>query len=149
MTQKNPKQLQPDESPNFVKLLETVKEAAQKESEAAKPADSLLKIDDEKKTLELERLQIENEGLRNKLERSHNLHGVRKVYVGLLFGLSVVWLLGVVGFVALTGFRVLGFILSDAVIIAFITSTTVSVLGLFILAAKWLFQSPADPDDKK
>jgi len=38
------------------------------------------------------------------------------------------------------------FALSDKVLIAFITSTTASVIGIFYVVAKWLF--PAPPPDK-
>lgn len=34
------------------------------------------------------------------------------------------------------------FHLSDSVLVAFITSTTVAVLGLFLTAAKWLYSTP-------
>ena len=36
------------------------------------------------------------------------------------------------------------FHLSDSVLVAFITSTTVAVLGLFLTAAKWLYGASAD-----
>ena len=35
------------------------------------------------------------------------------------------------------------FHLSDSVLVAFITSTTVAVLGLFLTAAKWLYSAPS------
>jgi hypothetical protein len=99
--------------------------------------------------MELEAKSVEVEGLRVKLKRSENLHVVRKWYVGLLFGLTVLWLVVVIVFVGFAGFQFRGFTLSDKVIIAFITSTTVSVIGLFHFAAKWLFPtSKADPDDQ-
>jgi len=59
-----------------------------------------------------------------------------------LFWLIVVWLAFVVTYVGLTASTGGKFKLSDSVLIAFITSSTVSVLGLFVLAAKWLFPSP-------
>ncbi|MEO8434280.1 MAG: hypothetical protein ABI596_05250 [Pyrinomonadaceae bacterium] len=89
-------------------------------------------MDDEIKTLE-------RDGLREKYARIKNLHQIRKVYLGLLFILTMIWLVTVVVFVSFAGFGYRGFKLADSVIIAFITSTTVSVIGLFHFAAKWLF----------
>jgi hypothetical protein len=57
----------------------------------------------------------------------------------LLFLLVVVWLLVVIIYTGFAGFNFRGFELSDSVLIAFITSTTVSVLGLFHYVAKWLY----------
>lgn len=56
-----------------------------------------------------------------------------------LFILVVLWIVSIPGLLLLVGYRYGGFVLSDAVIIAYITSTTVSVLGLFHIAARWLF----------
>jgi hypothetical protein len=89
----------------------------------------------------LEKLQIENDRLRQELKEAKDVHQLRKDYSGKLFSLIVVWLIFVlvyVGLAASTGGR---FRLAESVLIAFITSTTVSVLGLFLLVAKWLFPS--------
>jgi len=51
------------------------------------------------------------------------------------------WLGSVAVLLLMVGFHMWGFNLSDKVIIAYITSTTVSVLGLFHIAAKWLFSA--------
>jgi hypothetical protein len=86
--------------------------------------------------------------------------------------MTVIWLTSVLVFVALSGFKASGlflaydgyriypvpttldlssecancwrfyFTLSDKVLIAFITSTTASVIGIFIIVAKWLFPPP-------
>lgn len=40
------------------------------------------------------------------------------------------------------------FSVSDSVMIAYLTSTTVSVIGLFVLVAKWLFQTDGRSDPK-
>ncbi len=122
-------------------LDQAIGEAAEEENaEGAVPDFDLL-------TLEVRSLEVE--GLRVRLKRSENLHVVRKWYVGLLFGLTVLWLVVVIAFVGFAGFQYSGFTLSDKVIIAFITSTTVSVIGLFHFAAKWLFPpSKSDPEDK-
>jgi hypothetical protein len=121
-------------------LDQAIGEAAEEENiEGAAPNSDLL-------TLEVKSLEVE--GLRVKLNRSENLHSFRKLYIGRLFWLTVLWLVVVIVFVGFAGSHFLGFTLSDKVIIAFITSTTVSVIGLFHFAAKWLFpSSSADQGD--
>ncbi len=140
--------LKPDltELGGFVK---SVRDTLEKQSEAADPAKNRLQIEYEKQTLEVERLRIDNEEAKKKHDEAHDLHDTRKEYAGKLFWLIVGWLSVVVVFVALAGFHVGGFSLSDSVLIAFITSTTVSVLGLFIVAAKWLFPSVEKPSPEK
>jgi hypothetical protein len=59
----------------------------------------------------------------------------------LLFVLAVFWLFSVIGILVLEGFHPRNFALADKVIITYITSTTASVLGLFIIGAKWLFSA--------
>lgn len=74
-----------------------------------------------------------------------DLHTLRKIYSGRLFILVVFWVATVWGALLLQGFSGLPwwpfyvFQLSDAVLIAYITSTTASVLGLFGIAAYWMF----------
>lgn len=41
------------------------------------------------------------------------------------------------------------FHLSDTVLVTFITSTTVAVLGLFLTAARWLYGTPSAPSSEK
>ncbi|WP_033460273.1 hypothetical protein [Bordetella bronchiseptica] len=92
-------------------------------------------------------LQQEHEirRLQQKLTERTELHKIRKVHSWLLFGLTTLWIVVVWIVVVLQGFRGIPqqwgsiFALSDAVIIAFITSTTASVLGLYGIAAYWLF----------
>jgi hypothetical protein len=105
------------------------------------PADHLT---DYKQQYEIERLELGLANLRSTLQNNTDQHNLRKIYSGLLFLLVVAWIGTVWAFV---GFQGLGFVpvlcwkfnLSDAVLIAFITSTTASVLGLFGIAAYWLF----------
>jgi len=118
-------------------LIEEITEVAPLEIAAARHNDPLFAA--EKEALESERLKIQVDRLQDELEEARDLHGLRKTYTGRLFWLIVVWLGIVVVFVALTGAWKARFSLSDAVLIAFITSTTLSVLGLFVLVAKWLY----------
>jgi hypothetical protein len=77
---------------------------------------------------------LENEALKQQLKELQETHALRKEYLPKLFWLIVAWLSVVVLFVLAASLRWI--VLSDSVLIAFITSTTVSVLGLFIVAAR-------------
>jgi hypothetical protein len=76
--------------------------------------------------------------LEDENERLRDVHELRKEYIPRLFGLTCVWLVVVTVFL----WRVAGgwnFYLSDNVLIALITSTTINVIGIFLIAARWLF----------
>lgn len=125
-------------------LSQELQKLTQEELAAVQPDD--LPSQAEKQSLEDDKLEIENERLRNELAQARDLHDIRKTYTRKLFWLIVGWLSVVVIYVGLTATVKTSFNLSDNVLIAFITSTTVSVLGLFVLVAKWLF--PANAKDE-
>jgi hypothetical protein len=106
-----------------------------------------LKIENQKLQIENQGLELQNLRLKDESVRLTELHDTRKQYVGRLFWLITAWLAVVVVLVALTATLKNIFTLADSVLIAFITSTTVSVIALFVIVAKWLF--PAAKDDKK
>jgi hypothetical protein len=130
------KQNQPSPDVQETELTSKLEETAQKEIETS-----------------LEKLQIENNRLKQDLKEAQDVHELRKEYTGKLFWLIVLWLFAVITFVTLAGSTGLNprFILADSVLIAFITSTTVSVLGLFVLVAKWLYPShhKEEPEQKR
>lgn len=95
-----------------------------------------------------EMVGLEVQAKRADIVQEGELHETRKIYSSRLFWLIVAWLSVVVLFVALTATIKPYFNLSDSVLIAFITSTTVSVLGLFMLVAKWLFPQPPKDENK-
>lgn len=80
--------------------------------------------------------------LREEIRQVKQLHTARLVLLGALFLLVLLWL-GSVGVLLLfVGFHsLISFNMSDKVIMTYITTTTASVLGLFIIAAKWLFSA--------
>ena len=88
-----------------------------------------------------------------------DLHSFRKVILVALFILVVGWLASVVIAVWLSGHYgneqylatkpTFVFKLSDPVLVAFISSTTVSVIGIFVIAAKWLFPASAPNGNSK
>lgn len=87
-----------------------------------------------------ELIQTGQEWLRESLQQIKDLHIARLRLLTGLFRLIICWLLSVVTLLVLLGFGSLThFSLSDKVVITYITSTTASVLGLFIIAAKWLY----------
>lgn len=106
-----------------------------------------LKIENQKLQIENQGLELQNLRLKDESGRLTELHDTRKQYVGRLFWLITAWLAVVVALVALTATLKNIFTLADSVLIAFITSTTVSVIALFVIVAKWLF--PSASDDKK
>lgn len=106
-----------------------------------------LKIENRKLQIENQGLELQNQRLKDENMRLTELHDTRKQYVGRLFWLITAWLAVVIALVILTATLRDVFTLADSVLIAFITSTTVSVIALFVIVAKWLFPSPSD--DKK
>lgn len=62
------------------------------------------------------------------------------------FYLVVSWLIAVGVVVVLHGFKVCGFSLSDPVLVTLVGSTTVSVIGIFLIVANYLF--PRTPREK-
>ncbi|TGG84143.1 MAG: hypothetical protein ERJ69_03630 [Aphanocapsa feldmannii 288cV] len=56
-----------------------------------------------------------------------------------VFYLVCCWLACVVAAVFCQGFDFIPFKISDKILVIFITTTTVSILGLYIIVAKWLF----------
>ncbi len=107
-----------------------------------------LKIENQKLQIENQGLELQNQRLKDQNLRLTELHDTRKQYVGRLFWLITAWLAGVIALVTLTATLKNIFTLADSVLIAFITSTTVSVIALFVIVAKWLFPSANDKDDK-
>ncbi|MFL6373346.1 MAG: hypothetical protein ACJ73D_01645 [Pyrinomonadaceae bacterium] len=112
----------------------------------------------ERAQLEIERLRIEVSDLQAKVDRDSALHSLRTEYVPKLYRIIKYWiiLVAIVVVVSCTSLpffnnpacpSCISFRLSENVLIAFITSTTATVVGLFYLVAKWLY--PADkPVDK-
>ena len=85
----------------------------------------------------------ELEHLRQKLREAKDTHNLRLKYTGRIFAIGCIWLGLVVSAVFMSGFSLFGFGLPGGVLIAFITSTTLNVVGLFIVVAKWMF--PPNP----
>lgn len=82
-------------------------------------------------------------------KRSRALLVARILLLIALFGLVLVWLLSIGGLLLMVGFHVRGFTLSDPVVIAYMTTTTVSVIGLFKIAANWFFSDVDKPSKSK
>jgi hypothetical protein len=144
MSEKEPASQQPANPPPPT-LSEDIQQGAPKDIASARPDE--LAFDDEVNTLEVGALKLQNDSLKQQVKEARDLHDLRTTYTRKLFRLIVAWLIVVIIYVGLSATPV-GFKLSDSVLIAFITSTTVSVLGLFVLVAKWLFQ-PSHKDESK
>jgi hypothetical protein len=63
----------------------------------------------------------------------------RKKYASSSFWLVCVWLGAMLVLVAFRGFGLWGFELSDAVLITLVSSTTASIVAIFVFVAKYLF----------
>jgi hypothetical protein len=99
------------------------------------------------------RLEAELNELKRQHEERKDLHGIRTKHAWLLFYLTVAWVVIVWFVILLQGFGqwffptppltpnqfYLKFKLSDTVIVAFMTSTTATVLGLYGIAAYWMY----------
>jgi hypothetical protein len=82
---------------------------------------------------------LERERQLEELNQTKRVNKAQLRILKALFWLIVLWLVSVMALTAVAGFHLWGFVLSDKVMITYITSTTVSVLGLFHIAARWLF----------
>ena len=73
------------------------------------------------------------------LAQHKEIHKWRKNYSSKIFWLVCVWLGCVIVSIFFQGFNFSSFSLTDGVLIAFITTTTASVVGIFLVVANWLF----------
>ena len=90
------------------------------------------------------RKQFEIDELIRVQREANDIHKMRLGYAKRIFVLVVGWLMAVAVAVLWTGFGGVNdraFYLSDKVLIAFISSTTVNVIGLFVVVAKWMYPS--------
>ncbi|TWR59751.1 hypothetical protein FIV41_13430 [Pseudomonas marginalis] len=96
---------------------------------------------------------VNNEDQAQKRKHDDDIHGMRMSHSRFLLGLALVWIFVILAVVLLQGFgqwftplydgyKYIPFKLSDTVVIAFITSTTATVLGLYGIAAYWLYGKP-------
>jgi lipopolysaccharide export LptBFGC system permease protein LptF len=98
--------------------------------------------------LKEQQLDFQVENLRQELKETKDTHDLRLGYSSRIFWLVCCWLVCVAASVFMSGFNFHGFSLSDNVLIAFITSTTVNVVGLFVVVAKWMFPNSNNKKNK-
>ena len=110
---------------------------------------------------QIRRYKLETDALEHKNKEEVILDEARRNYTRNLFLLTVFWLIVVVLFVLATGLsyahlnnpdcveNCAKFSLSENILIAFITSTTATVIGIFIIVAKWLFPPPKEKQESK
>ena len=121
------------------------KEAAEITEEPSKDSGEKQQLENEKQQLEIEGLKTKQSGLEAEIKRLGDIHWARMIGLVCLFALVVLWLIAILFFVAMSGieFRWWNYgkilKLSDSILIALIGSTTLNVLGLFTVAAKWLY----------
>jgi hypothetical protein len=89
-------------------------------------------------------LKVGLEKVQQQLQEDKDLHSIRQRHAEWLFKLTVGWIAALGVIVLLQGFH-LYFQLSDTVMIAFMTSTTATVLGLYGIAAYWMYRNGKPP----
>ena|ERR1700755_1605749 len=134
-------------NPSNPNLVEDIQEGAKKEKAAAQSNDALAEAGEE--ILDKDKKLLENKREKQRLLVEEDRHKLRIPYIDKLFWLTVIWLLIVIIFLILQATAKNYFNLSDGVLIAFITSTTVAVIGLFMLVGKWLFPSEQKEGEAK
>jgi len=124
---------------------------SEQEQETVDPGRSL---DEVRLDAEFNRLRRADERLEQKLHEAKENHQLRQRHAKKLFILAITWIsilwiiLLIQGFgkfpfpSLLENYENLEFKLSDSVLIAFMTSTTTTVVGLYGIAAYWLFRAP-------
>jgi hypothetical protein len=115
----------------------------------------------DKEDLEIENKKLQQRQFANQIQEASDLHEIRKEYTNKLFFLTLSWLFVVGMFVFLTGMKLwrfndpsckencFGFSLPENVLIAFITSTTATVIGIFIIVARWMFPSKEQKEESE
>lgn len=85
------------------------------------------------------RAQAETKGIElDNVEKAENILQ-RGIYSKCLFFVLVLWLIAILTVFILIGFGTLHY--GDNVIIAFITTTTINVIGIYLIVARYLFPS--------
>ncbi|MFL0803392.1 MAG: hypothetical protein K6L81_06715 [Agarilytica sp.] len=129
-----------------ISFTHVIQKAASKEAASVSASPKELEPD---LSIDLEEHQLfyQVESLKQELKEAQDTHTLRLGYAGRIFWLVCAWLVCVAIAVFMSGFNVSGFSLSDKVLITFITSTTVNVVGLFVVVAKWMFPNGNNKSD--
>ncbi len=69
----------------------------------------------------------------------------RAEYAPKIFWLVVAWMIGIFILLFFQGFHLFSFDLSNSVLVAVISGTTITVLGMFVVVAKYIFSHERDP----
>ena len=86
-----------------------------------------------------EQERLENEKRETDLKETQQNIAERRKYAGRIFWLAAAWLAAVLVIVTVHGIQAIGFELSEASLIALITTTTGSVLGSLLIVMRYLF----------
>lgn len=100
-----------------------------------KAASELIDLRRKQHELDIEILDLEKK--KHKLTVEKTMLPQRKFYAGCISFISISWLSFIGACVWNSGRQFL--IVSDSVLIALVTTTTINVLGLFYIVARWLF----------
>ncbi len=134
----NPPKTRQSLNEELARIFEGITEVAQQESQALSP-DSLALLGEEDLSKESIKAQVAQ--LREDVKQTKRINLFRLGMLMALFAVIILWIVSVMAITTILGFHLWGFTLSDAVMMTYITTTTASVFGLFLIAAKWLYPS--------
>lgn len=130
-----------------IETASTLPEAVQEEqaatyqgtSEHSSFLDQLAEKEEERDLFRVERDKLAFDLEQQKFNERFDLHELRRTYTPYLFYMTVGWLIFVAALViaSAAGWSRL----TELVLIALITTTTTNIIGMFVIAARWLFPS--------
>lgn len=99
----------------------------------------VLSLDREAARIQLDNAKKANDKLEEENKDLRHDRDQRTLFSKLIFGLVTLWLAAVLAIVAVDGALVDTFVISETALTTLIGSTTASVLGLFLVVARYLF----------
>ncbi len=163
---------------DLLALKEELKQEEQSKSlldlDDSRSAEEIAAYQKAEREINIERIRIENDGLRQKLAIQKEVHDLekqrlflenrtrdleneghqqdtqeRKRYAKRIFWMLCVWLSIVLTAILISGLTVLDFHLSDTILMALIGSTTANIAGFFFAVVKYLFPERTNHSPKE
>jgi hypothetical protein len=98
-----------------------------------------LESEDLLKQEEIDQKRVETSSKKHDLVQKKAEHDQRIGYAKKIYNIICIWLLAIFLIIVASGIEAVPFTLSEKVLITLLTTTTVTVLGLFITVLKYLF----------
>lgn len=132
---------------NIEETSKLVTKAAKRHIPPPVDQDDLVKQEIEQQDVDQRKLAIEI--AQQQLKEDRDNHALRTAYADRIFNLVVAWLICVIAAVFFSGAEGIKFELPNNVLIAFIVTTTLNIIGLFAIVAKWLFNQNSSKSTTK